>query len=214
MRKPTIRRTVPINISDSPTPDEVRSFWKYMQKHYGTKVVSKASSKQMKAIAWALNLLGITDKKAFMERFVTTIGRTIYVPFDIGCHHEHWDRWQHATVCVHEHQHVEQLKRDGWKFKWRYLTSKAKRAIYEAEAYRSNFEMYFWRYGELPNARKRAEMLRHYGCSNKDIDVVEKYLALSSETIKRGGIVNRATAVAMRWLNQYLPRLRHRKVSG
>ncbi len=118
------------------------------------------------------------------------------------------------VVCVHEHQHVEQYDSDGWRFMWRYLTSTAKRALYEAEAYRCNFEMYFWRHGNLPSARKRAEALRHYGCSDRDIAVVEKYLALSSETIKAGGVINRSTRVALKWLNQYLPRLRHRKVSG
>ncbi|MCP4678737.1 MAG: hypothetical protein GY854_25150 [Deltaproteobacteria bacterium] len=212
MRTPIIRKTIPIFPSDGPLPDEVRAFWKYMQKHYGTRVVSKASSKQMKAIAWALNLLGITDKKRFMERYVTTIGRTIYVPFGLGGANEHWNLWSQIVVCVHEHQHVEQLKRDGWRFKWRYLTSKAKRAIYEAEAYRSNFELYYWRYGKLPSARKRAESLRHYGCSKLEIDVTEKYLALSAETIKRGGIANGASKVAVKWLNRYLPRLRFRKV--
>ncbi|MCK7535239.1 MAG: hypothetical protein MZV63_31760, partial [Marinilabiliales bacterium] len=43
-------------------------------------------------------------------------------PFEPGCEDGGWSLWGQVAVCVHEHQHVEQLDRDGWlKFAGKYL---------------------------------------------------------------------------------------------
>ena len=63
----------------------------------------------------------------FLGSFTTTIGKRIYTPFDIGVPDERYDLWGQISVCVHEHQHVEQLLRDGWlKFAGRYLVPDSK----------------------------------------------------------------------------------------
>ncbi|HRY90250.1 MAG TPA: hypothetical protein P5305_20395, partial [Rubrivivax sp.] len=49
-----------------------------------------------------------------------------------GCEGGGWSLWGQLAVCVHEHQHVEQLDREGWfKFAGKYLLSSAGRAAFE-----------------------------------------------------------------------------------
>src|SRR5512138_27418 len=43
------------------------------------------------------------------------------------------------TVLAHEGVHVEQQRRDGWSFYWRYIVSPRRRMEYEAEAYAVNY---------------------------------------------------------------------------
>jgi len=207
MNRVKIRRTVPRR-EDDLSPELVEDFWAYMAKQYGTKVVRKSSSAKMKVIGRLLAALGVMSYGHFM-RFATTLKRTIYIPFEIGVADEHWSLWDQIVVCVHEHQHVEQYLEEGSKYERRYLFRSAKRATYEAEANRSNFELFFWRYGFLPDAAERARKLKHYGCSGLDIEVTEKYLLISGETIKRGGVINRSSKLALPWLNRFAPRLAH-----
>ena len=111
-----------------------------------------------------LSRINVLDKDEFLRRYTTTIGKRIYTPFDVGVPDERYDLWRQISVCVHEHQHVEQLLRDGWlKFAGRYLVSSAARAAYEAEAFRCNMELHYWRYGEIPDlapARPATRALR------------------------------------------------------
>jgi len=176
--------------NDEPAAELVREFWRQMTRAYGTRVID--------------------NEGEFLRRYTTTIGKRIYTPFDVGMPHEHYDLWGQITVCVHEHQHVEQLLRDGWlKFAGRYLVSSAARAAYEAEAFRSNMELHFWRFGEIPNLRLLAKGLEHYGCDQNDIDMAERMLELSAATVRRGGVVNRSSQKAISWLERHAPELKH-----
>lgn len=44
-------------------------------------------------------------------------------------------KYASPSLIAHEQVHVEQQKRDGWRFYWRYLSSRWWRMMYEAEAY-------------------------------------------------------------------------------
>lgn len=183
------------------TPELVRGFWSHFERLYHTRTVPKADATEMKAVASALKLMGILDADAFMTKFVTTLWRRIYVPFTVGEIGSSWSLWDQIVVCVHEHQHVEQLQRDGWfKFTTQYLTSSAKRAMYEAEAYRSDMEMWFWRTGELLSPHSLAGSLVSYNCKVGDIRTVEIALEMSSITVKKGGVINRASQRAIEYL--------------
>jgi hypothetical protein len=195
--------------SEDVSPGVVRAFWDFMSHEYSTTVVDKAGAVEMQVAAWGLGLMGILDAKTFLRRYTTTIGRRIYVPFDPGIPHEDWGLWEQIGVCVHEHQHVVQLDREGWVlFAGKYLGSKAARAAYEVEAYRCNMELQFWRTGEVLDPAELASRLKHYACGATDIQVAEKALRMSAATVSHGGVASRAARKALAWLNVYAPMLK------
>ena len=87
---------------------------------------------------------------------------------------------------MHEHQHVVQHDREGLAYEVSYLADRAARARWEAEAYRSNLELQFWRTGTTPSAQRTASVLKDYGCRDGDIEVTAKSLALSALSVKKG----------------------------
>ncbi|MBN8616642.1 MAG: hypothetical protein J0L92_39015 [Deltaproteobacteria bacterium] len=194
-------------------PEEVWAFWRFMQDHYRTTVVNKRDALEMQLVAQALDALGIQSRERFLRNFTTTLGRRIYTPFEVGSPRGGWDLWSQVVICVHEHQHVVQHDREGLSFEVSYLADRAARARWEAEAYRSNLELHFWRYGTTPSARRIAEVLGDYGCRPEDVDVAAKSLALSAVSIRKGAVINEATHVALGWLDEHVPRLRAKGVA-
>jgi hypothetical protein len=193
-------------------PEEVWAFWRFMQDHYRTTVVNKRDALEMQLVAQALDALGIQSRDRFLRNFTTTLGRRIFTPFEVGSPRGGWDLWSQVVICVHEHQHVVQHDREGLSFEVSYLADRAARARWEAEAYRSNLELHFWRYGTTPSARRIAEVLGDYGCRPEDVDVAAKSLALSAVSIRKGAVINEATHVALGWLDEHVPRLRAKGV--
>ena len=193
-------------------PEEVWAFWRFMQDHFRTSVINKRSALEMQLVARGLEALGIQSKDRFLKNFTTTLGRRIYTPFEVGSPRGGWDLWSQVVICVHEHQHVVQHDREGLSFEVSYLADRAARARWEAEAYRSNLELHFWRYGTTPSARRIAEVLGDYGCRPEDVDVAAKSLALSAVSIRKGAVINEATHVALGWLDEHVPRLRAKGV--
>ncbi|RJS14140.1 hypothetical protein DRW03_35450 [Corallococcus sp. H22C18031201] len=189
-------------------PSAVWAFWQHMQARFRTKVASKSDSLEMQLAAEALQRMGILDKQRFLANFTTTVGRTIYTPFEPGVPQGGWDLWAQVVVCVHEHQHVVQHDEEGPSYELNYLTSPASRAQYEAEAYTCNLELHYWRYGTTPSPRALAEKLRGYGCRPEDIEVAAHTLALTSASVRRGAVLREATHVALEWLNSHVPHLR------
>ena len=189
-------------------PSEVRAFWKHMQAHYDTRIVDKRRAPEMTLVGEVLDLLGIQDRDRFLQHYTTTIARNIYVPFEVGVPSEHYDLWNQVVICVHEHQHVVQHDREGISSEVSYLTDSAARARWEAEAYRSNLELHFWRSGQMPSPRALAELLHNYGCSAADVDVATRALMLSAYPIRKGAVINEASHVAIDWLDTHVPRLR------
>lgn len=194
-------------------PEEVWAFWRFMQDHYRTTVVNKRDALEMQLVAQALDALGIQSRDRFLRNFTTTLGRRIYTPFEVGSPRGGWDLWSQVVICVHEHQHVVQHDREGLSFEVSYLADRAARARWEAEAYRSNLELHFWRYGTTPSARRIAEVLSDYGCRPEDVDVAAKSLALSAVSVRKGAVINEATHVALGWLDEHVPRLRAKGVA-
>lgn len=196
-------------MSQAPDKRLVASFWAFMAAQFGTKIVHKPSAFEMRLAAWVLKRRGVMDPRTFLARYATTIGKRIYVPFVPGVAQPGWDLWHQMVVCVHEHQHVVQLKRDGRvRFFARYLLRKPRRAGYEADALRSNLEMFWWRYGRLPDAKGLTSSLPHYDLGPADVTTAERVLRLSGATVSRGGVINRASGVALKWLNRHATRIR------
>lgn len=192
-------------------PEEVWAFWRFMQDHFRTSLINKSNALEMQLVARALEALGIQSKDRFLKNFTTTIGWRIYTPFEVGSPKGGWDLWHQVVICVHEHQHVVQHDREGLSYEVSYLADRAARARWEAEAYRSNLELQFWRTGTTPSALATASVLKDYGCRDEDIEVTAKSIALSAIGVKRGAVINEATHVALGWLDEHVPRLRFMK---
>ncbi len=188
--------------------DEVVSFWRHMQERFGTTTVNKADAVEMQIIAGVLDTLGILDQERFLKSFTTTLGRKIYTPFEVGSANDGWDLWDQVVVCVHEHQHVVQHDREGLSFEVSYVADRAARARFEAEAFRSNLEMHFWRYGSTTRSRPLAELLHDYGCRPDDVEVAAHSLALANVSVRRGAVLNESTRAALDWLDSHAPHLR------
>jgi len=193
------------------TSQLVRDFWLHMQQHYGSTVVAKNDSAVMAAAAMLLDTLNILDKERFLKDFVTTLGKTIYIPFKLG--DDDWSLWDQTKVCVHEHQHVVQGERDGWAtFGSRYLSSSSWRAGYEAEAYGCDLELEFWKGGHGFNpydyALWRVRALKSYGCTEADISQAAAMLGIRAGVVVQGVVENDASKVAIAWLDQHAPDLR------
>ena len=186
-----------------PTTDLCQSFWWYMLDEYRAEVRDKASSGRMRAAAWWLDALGIMDSEKFMNNYTTTIFSTIYTPYSIG----DGDRlWSQMKTCAHECQHVFQSRYDTpLKFAVKYLTSTTDRAHYEANAYRCDLELDFWRFGMVHDDRPYhlAQKLKAYGCDSGDREFVRAYLEASLDTVRQGGIISEASQTAITWLEQH-----------
>ena len=57
-----------------------------------------------------------------------------------------------------------------------------------------------WSSGDMSPATPK--VLVHYGCSQLDIEVAEKYLTASAQTIQRGGVISEVSKEAIRWLQE------------
>ncbi len=194
----------------SPNSENVRGLWNYMSRRYGTRIIDKADALEMRLVAWFLKRIGVLDEEAFLESFTTTIGKRIYTPYSVGESRRGHSLWSQLVTCVHEHQHVEQLKREGMlRFFSRYLASKAARAAYEAEAYTCNLELHFWRTGKILSPKRLASRLLDYGCRPADVEVTHKTLIAAARTIRAGGIITSASKIAIAWLEEYAPELKH-----
>jgi hypothetical protein len=180
-----------------------------MTQHFGSSVINKADAVEMKIVSTLLGQLGILDQAAFMANYATTIGTRIYLPFTPGVPVGEWDLFSQLVVCAHEHQHVFQAQTLGLvTYGARYIASASTRADYEAEAYRSAFELGWWHSRTMPDPGAVAQLLTGYGVSETDIEVVATTLREAAETVERGAILNHATEVALEWLNMHAPELR------
>jgi hypothetical protein len=67
----------------TPTVGMVTGLWDHMTDHYGSRVAKK-DAPEMQLVGTALEKMGILDAEDFLKRYATTLGRTIYLPFEIG----------------------------------------------------------------------------------------------------------------------------------
>ncbi len=170
------------------TPMTVRALYDYMSRRYRTEIIDKRRAAAMHAMSWFIERVSGIPAKTFVERYGTTIGRRIYLPFVPGETSNGFDLWSQVVICAHEHQHVEQLQRDGWiKFVLSYLASSSARATYEADAYRTAIELSFWRTGRIPSPTTIASRLRDYAASPGDVKMAETMLISFARTVRRGG---------------------------
>ncbi|MFP4597500.1 MAG: hypothetical protein ACLFVJ_04560 [Persicimonas sp.] len=179
------------------TSEQTKTLWREMCAHYGTRVVPKSGSPLMRGVGAGLHVIRIMDYRTFMDRYTTVLGRRIYPWFDIGEGDED-ALWYQAVVCVHEHQHVVQARREGFVgFSIPYLLSPKRRALLEAEAYRCNLEMHWWKNAEMPDPDRLAGRLEQYGCGQKAVAAARDYLQAAAKEVRQGEVLNEASRFAI-----------------
>lgn len=183
------------------TSEMTRKFWKEALAKWDGSVKDKNDSDFMKTVGWFLDKIGIQDKDTFLNSFTTTIGKTIYIPFEIGSS-DNYTLWDQITVCVHELVHIQQYKDAPVEFSVGYVTDRSSRAEYEAQAYATGLELNYWRYGRLYNIPERMKTLFSYGLDQKHVDYAAEYLESIGETIVQGASVNEVAAWALTWLEK------------
>lgn len=185
-----------------------KDLWTYMPSIYHAHVVDKDSALEMQVVGWFLQTIGVLDKDKFLKEFATTIGTSIYIPFTVGEGDEN-ELWHQIRTCVHEHQHIEQLNSMGYvRFVSQYANSDG-RAKLEAEAYRTNMEIEWWRFHRLLNVQATAARLTNYALGPSQISFVEKYLVAAQGIVKSGGVVSAASKKAIQRLNMKFPALKY-----
>lgn len=184
------------------TPEIVIGAWEHLEDHFGSRRARKTAP-EMAMAAQMLEQMGILEAEDFLNRFTTTIARTIYTPFEVGDPATHSLRSQ-LLIGAHEHHHVWQFLQDPVQFTWQYISDSAGRAAYEADAFRCNQEISFWLDGTVPDPEATAENLRYYACSDTDVKVTTVALRSSAVTARSGGVVNESSRVMIDWLEEHV----------
>jgi len=185
--------------------------WQVMSTTFNTTVVKKSDSFQMQTVGWFLNTMGILDKERFLQRYTTTIYKSIYIPFEIGQGTDA-ECWSQMRTCVHEHQHVVQAKREGFPvFAGKYLFDGDQRAKFEAEAKACGQELQYWRYGQLEKPELVCASLADYNLNSAQIAFAARVLSSYQKTIKANGTITKAGKVALSFLKNNHPHLCERR---
>lgn len=191
------------------TTELVRDFADYMTAKYKAQIVDKGLAFEASLAATFLHAWGIVSHDDFLEHFATTIGHRMYLPFTPGVPKTGWSLWQQIVVITHECQHIVQYDKLGAaRFMWQYVRSTAERTRLEAEAYRCQLELHYWRTGQIMPAKDLAASLKSYGVTETDLRVAERMITMAAESVKQGAILNHASRVAIEWLNTNAPELR------
>lgn len=180
-------------------PEEVRAFWRHMQRCFQTDAVQLAGS--LGDGPFGPSGLCHAGGARPCPRHVAAVGPCLHLPFEVGVPRAGWDLWRQVVACVHAHQHILQDEAAG----------PAAWARNEVEALRSNVELHFWRRGTTPSPWRLASRLRTLGCRSEDITRAGHELALASASVRQGAVENEASHVALQWLEAHVPHLRWNK---
>lgn len=196
-------------------PQIIRDYYAWMMVLYDAKYVRKDSDPIMEIARQALCLVGIDAGKHWMDYATTdAFGRKVYIPFEPGDRSSAWSPWEQIAVLAHECQHLHQADEAGVGGTIAeaigYALDTSERTAHEAEAYVTSAELHYWRYGVLEDwwIENRANALKSYGVSDRDVEHIHAHLRSAAETIRRGGVISHAGSSAIDWLNRNAPELR------
>ncbi len=192
------------------TPRLVRDFYRAGLSTYGAHTKNKHDADAMVLTGHFLDLIGVLDKKDFMDRFTTVLLDTVYTPFIIGVPDDHFSLWDQISILVHELTHVTQHDANRASFWLKYLADKSARAHYEAQAYGADLEMHIWRYGKPYDMRARIQSLEHYGLEPEHIDAAYVELQTYADIVwGSDAAISLTAAWAQAWLEEHAPELKH-----
>lgn len=185
------------------TADMAKGLWEHLSDEFDSIVIDKDNSDMMDVVGWFLDAIDVLERDRFMADFGTTLIDRIYIPFAPGEASVKWSPVKQVAMAIHEHHHVWQSDDVGaWRFSTGYLAKKSTRAFYEAEAYRTNLEFYWWLAGNMGNPAYYAEKIRSYGCGDDEVDFVKAFLDMSIPAIEAGEILSPVCKSAFSWLEE------------
>jgi hypothetical protein len=170
----------------------IKAYAEHMCRLYGASIVQKSDSMMMRLIGRALDVLGVLDAKHFMERYSTTLGFCVYVPFEL-------DDDRRITTLAHELQHVEQYIRDPL-MQGKYLASASERTVFEVEAWTTSMEVAKAMGLAVPEVEDICRSLRAYMLSDDDIATARAALTSARATVMLGGVRTPAGKETIAWL--------------
>lgn len=174
------------------------TLWTLLQRDLGSIVAPKEKKTVMRIASRIVARRTDTTRVEFMDDFVTTLGRRIYLPFVIGTEEEGWSFRAQMLLAVHEHQHVAQWRKQPVRFLAQYARSTRKRALFEAEAFLAEFEacaMFDW---NPPSLEQRLGTLNGYGVTAADIQAARDWITPRLVETELWP-TTRAGKVAQRW---------------
>lgn len=183
------------------TPELARDLWRHMSLHLHSKVAQKEDKVVMRVASRIVARRTNTTAEDFMTDFVTTLGRRIYIPFEVGGDTD-WSLRDQMLLAVHEHQHVAQWRHQPVKFLVRYARDTRRRALFEAEAFLSEVEAcaaFGW---PPPDLTRRIDTLRGYGVSAEDTEAAGTWLMETLLVADEDRVWTRAGRVARIWAQQ------------
>jgi len=177
---------------------------------HGTTIVTSRSAFEVIALAGALEKLGVKNVQSFLARFSITLDKRIYLSFTPGKVDAGPSLIEQCATIAHEHTHVAQAEIVSREvFYIDYLMRPAKRAQYEAEAYRTSMEVLHWAgrpIAHLPDAYART-LASSYMLPGIDVDFARKYLRMAHDDLVRHGVRRTAVGIeACRWLDENAPK--------
>lgn len=183
-------------------PFHITGLWAALEERFNLTLIDKESASEMQLIAAALDTLGIVDRDEFLQRYATTVGHHVYLPFELG-NAEERPLLSQARTISHEAQHAHRYFTKG-KSVWaaRYLADPAFRASEEAKAMTTSCEVNYMLTGEVLDPQRRAAGLRAYMLGPRDIRTVAKRLKIMNKTIKAGGVSTAAGKVAREYFSR------------
>ena len=196
-RIPLVRRLVAPRFS----ADDVRDLWTAACAHFATRVLDPSDPKDMKHVGEALVLLGVADRRTFLERCTLAVADAVYLPFAPGAPTRDWPAWRQVLACARAHEVVSQAMASGFPgFQWLYYSNHAKRGMVEARALIAASSVDFRYRRTLPDPDRAAADLYIYGCTAADVDAGARLMEATAPAIRRGEIQGDAAGWVVGWL--------------
>jgi len=196
-RIPLVRRFVAPRFS----ADDVRDLWTAACAHFATRVLDPSDPKDMKHVGEALVLLGVADRRTFLERCTLAVADAVYLPFAPGAPTRDWPAWRQVLACARAHEVVSQAMASGFPgFQWLYYSNHAKRGMVEARALIAASSVDFRYRRTLPDPDRAAADLYLYGCTAADVDAAARLMEATAPAIRRGEVQGDAAGWVVGWL--------------
>lgn len=197
-------------MADKLTSKQVVDFANHMFSYYNVTPVLKRKSTLMKIAAWCMDTFGSMDKATFMSKYTVNLFGKIYLAYEIGNAEDKPLELQVANI-THECQHTEQRRKNKC-FEVKYATSTTRLALWEAEAYLCNMELHFWYTGRILSPIKLSNLLFDYGCSAKEVLMVQNMFERAVPTVKEGLVYSEASKIAITYLARFMSQFKRKGI--